>query len=100
MMKIVKAKSSGFRPNRKRFAGFRPNRKRFAGWVHRERRVGTRFGWQDGYAAFSLSSSQIEAVRRYMRNQKAHHQQQSFMQEFITLLDKHGVEYDERYVFA
>ncbi len=79
MMKTIKAKSSG--------------------WVNRERPIGTRFGWQDGYAAFSVSSSQVDAVRRYIRNQAAHHQQQSFMQELITLLDKHGVEYDERYVF-
>jgi REP element-mobilizing transposase RayT len=80
MMKIVKAKSSG--------------------WVNRERPAGTHFGWQDGYAAFSVSSSQIEVVRRYIRNQKVHHQEQSFMQELITLLNKQGVEYDERYVFV
>jgi len=80
MLKVAKAKSSG--------------------WVNSERPTGSRFGWQDGYAAFSVSASLIEVVRRYIRNQEAHHRKQSFMQEFIILLDKHGVEYDERYVFA
>ena len=58
------------------------------------------FRWQQGYAAFSVSQSNIEAVRRYIRNQEQHHRKISFEDEFRTLLRRHGIEFDERYVFG
>jgi REP element-mobilizing transposase RayT len=65
-----------------------------------QRDVGeTHFSWQVGYAAFSVSPSQLESVRRYIRNQKAHHRERSFEEELVMLLDRHGVEYDEEYLF-
>ncbi len=60
---------------------------------------GTRFSWQKGYGAFSVSSSNVAAVIKYIDNQEAHHRKMSFEQEFIALLDRHGVRYDPNLVF-
>jgi REP element-mobilizing transposase RayT len=68
-------------------------------WVNEERRRLQRFGWQDGYAAFTVSQSQVSHVRRYIRNQKLHHHKADFQSELKALLERHGVEYDERYVW-
>ena len=67
-------------------------------WMHEEKRH-ARFGWQEGYAAFSVSESQVIAVRRYIRNQAAHHRRQSFREEFVAMLERHGVEYDPQYLW-
>ena len=48
------------------------------------------FGWQNGYAAFTVSRSNVDAVRRYIRDQKRHHAKKSFMGEFRQLLELHG----------
>ena len=64
------------------------------------REHGTRFAWQKGYGAFSVSSSNISAVIRYIDRQEAHHRRRSFEQEFKALLDKHGVEYDAKFIFG
>jgi len=57
------------------------------------------FGWQDGYGVFSVSKSVIPSVAEYIRNQREHHSNQSFEDEYVALLKKHGVDYDERYLF-
>jgi len=57
------------------------------------------FQWQGGYSAFSVSKSQEAEVAKYIRRQKKHHAKKSFMDELRTLLDKHGIEYDEKYVW-
>ena len=57
------------------------------------------FNWQTGYAAFTVSESQLAAVRNYVRNQEEHHRCRTFQEEFLELLKKHGIEYDERYVW-
>jgi putative transposase len=62
--------------------------------------IGKGFSWQEGYGAFSVSPSQIEVVKGYILNQEQHHRKQSFEQEFVALLRKCGIEYDERYVFG
>ncbi|HEU5335419.1 MAG TPA: IS200/IS605 family transposase [Terriglobales bacterium] len=61
---------------------------------------GIDFAWQEGYGAFSVSASQLGAVREYIQNQAAHHQQRNFEEEFITLLKKCGVPYDPKHVFG
>jgi putative transposase len=58
------------------------------------------FGWQTGYAAFSVSKSHVEQVKRYIANQEEHHRKISFQEEVLAFLKKQGVEYDPRYVFA
>ena len=61
---------------------------------------GIKFSWQEGYGAFSVSSSNLDQVTRYIQNQEAHHRKTSFEDEFRALLQKHGVEYDSKYVFG
>ena len=57
------------------------------------------FQWQGGYAAFSVSQSQSEQVDRYVARQEEHHRKMTFQDELRMLLEKHQVEYDERYVW-
>jgi len=61
---------------------------------------GIEFSWQEGCGAFSVSSSNLDQVTRYIQNQEAHHRKTSFEDEFRALLQKHGVEYDSKYVFG
>lgn len=61
--------------------------------------MGPRFAWQRGYGAFSVSKSTLDAVARYVRNQEAHHRKMNYEQEFIALLEKHGVAYDPADIF-
>ena len=61
---------------------------------------GIKFSWQEGYGAFSVSSSNLDQVTRYIQNREAHHRKTSFEDEFRALLQKHGVEYDSKYVFG
>lgn len=57
------------------------------------------FSWQSGYSAFSVSQSNVDAVVRYIRNQKEHHRKSAFQDELRGLLNKHRIDYDERYVW-
>jgi REP element-mobilizing transposase RayT len=57
-------------------------------------------GWQEGYGSFSIGISQVEDTIAYIRNQKEHHTKRSFQEEFLAFLKKHGIEYDERYVWG
>lgn len=68
-------------------------------FINRTRRVRGRFNWQEGFGAFSYSHSQLSAVIRYIQNQQTHHQKRSFRQEYVALLDKFDVPYEERYIF-
>ncbi|HKK40150.1 MAG TPA: IS200/IS605 family transposase [Cryomorphaceae bacterium] len=55
------------------------------------------FRWQDGYAAFSVCEAGLENVKKYVLNQEEHHAKQGYREEITSLLEDHGVEYDERY---
>lgn len=68
-------------------------------WLKTKDRELTDFHWQDGYGAFSISPSHVEALRGYIANQEAHHKKESFQDEFRRLLKKYSIEYDERYVW-
>jgi REP element-mobilizing transposase RayT len=57
------------------------------------------FYWQAGYGAFSVSQSNVDDVREYIRRQEEHHRRFAFQDEFRELLKRHQVEYDERYVW-
>jgi putative transposase len=59
-----------------------------------------RFEWQAGYGIFSVSASQVEMVRRYIRRQEEHHRKMSFKEELVTLLERNGIPYDERYLLG
>jgi hypothetical protein len=58
------------------------------------------FAWQDGYGAFTVSRSNIPSVIPYIKNQREHHRNKSFQEEYRELLEKHGIEYDERYIWG
>ncbi len=68
-------------------------------WINENGLVNGKFKWQEGYGAFSYSRSHIDRVYHYVMNQKAHHKRRSFREEYIALLEKFGVDYDERYLF-
>jgi len=57
------------------------------------------FAWQAGYGAFAVSESNVSAVRDYIASQQEHHRQTSFQEEYRAFLKRHGVAYDERYVW-
>ena len=57
------------------------------------------FFWQRGYGAFSVSPSQLDNVLQYIEEQQEHHRTRTFQEEYRELLRKHGVDFDERYVW-
>jgi|SRR5208282_6870223 len=67
-------------------------------WIHEERRLHD-FQWQSGCGAFTVSCSQIEVVRLYICGQAEHHRKQSFEDEYRWFLRKHGIEFEEKYLF-
>ena len=69
-------------------------------WVHETIPRANDFQWQEGYGAFSVSKSVEPRVTDYIRSQAEHHGSQSFQSEFKALLDKHGIEYDDRYLWV
>jgi REP element-mobilizing transposase RayT len=58
------------------------------------------FAWQDGYGAFTVSRSALDEVAQYIRNQREHHTTMSFQEEYRAMLQRHGVAFDERYVWG
>jgi REP element-mobilizing transposase RayT len=68
-------------------------------WVHETFPEHRLFSWQEKYGAFSVSVSQLDNIIHYIQGQEAHHRARSFQEEFLALLKKHGVEYDERYLW-
>lgn len=74
-------------------------KKRSSKWIKTKGRRFSKFQWQTGYGVFSVSSSAVEDVTRYIVDQEKHHKKQVFKDEFRSLLLKHKVEYDERYVW-
>ena len=60
---------------------------------------GSRFAWQMGYGAFTVSRSNVPAVSRYIAEQEKHHTKMDFKQDYIQFLKKHGVKYDDRYIW-
>jgi putative transposase len=66
-------------------------------WIHHKGH--TKFAWQAGYGAFSVSQSSIAVVTRYIATQDEHHKKHSFQEEFVTFLKKNNVAYDERYIW-
>lgn len=67
-------------------------------WVHDTFPDQRHFAWQTKYGAFSVSVSQVDKTVAYIEKQEAHHRKMTFQEEFITLLKKHRIEYDERYL--
>jgi hypothetical protein len=70
----------------------------FANWAKTP--TSGRFQWQQRYGGFTVSESQVERVRRYIRNQGEHHRQVSFEEEYKDLLRLHGISFDEKYLWG
>lgn len=79
VMKVAKAKSSK--------------------WINESGLLQSRFEWQVGYAAFSYNKSEVKRVYRYIENQEEHHYGISFPEEYLEMLVKNGVEFQEQYLF-
>ena len=68
-------------------------------FINDKKWVKGKFSWQEGYGAFSYSHSDIENVYKYILNQEEHHKKKTFREEYVDLLKKFEVEYNEKYLF-
>lgn len=68
-------------------------------WIKTVERRYSKFHWQAGYGAFSVSQSHVAAVQRYIACQEQHHRRKTFQDEFRTFLKKYEIEFDERYIW-
>ncbi len=68
-------------------------------WLKTQNKVYSKFHWQNGYGAFSVSQSAVDQVREYIRGQSEHHKKTTFQDEFRVFLRRYGVEFDEQYVW-
>ena len=68
-------------------------------FINDKRWIRGRFNWQEGFGAFSYGHSQMDTVVKYIQNQEKHHTRKTFEEEYLELLQKFNVEYDERYLF-
>ena len=68
-------------------------------WVNEQPGRSGRFAWQEGYAAFTVSSSQLPEVCRYVQTQQAHHRTRTFPEEYVEFLRRHEIEFDESHLW-
>ena len=68
-------------------------------WIHDTFSSQSKFAWQEGYGAFSVSFSQVPKTIAYINNQKEHHRRKTFEEEFIELLKRHNLDYDSQNIF-
>lgn len=87
----------GLTPSHRLSDFVRELKKQSSAWVHEEV-CEAQFGWQEGYAAFTVSPTAREDVRRYIANQTEHHRRTTFREEIVDLLNRAGLEYDPRYL--
>lgn len=69
-------------------------------WIKTKGAAFKTFGWQDGYGAFTIGESQVEAVQKYIAGQKERHKKLTFEEELVAILKKYRVPYDERYLWS
>ena len=74
-------------------------KKQSSKWIKTKGAEYTDFYWQAGYGIFSVNPKRLEALVKYISNQKEHHSKKSFQEELIDHLNKYGVEFDERYIW-
>jgi putative transposase len=68
-------------------------------WIKEGRLSKFKFGWQRGYGAFSHSRSQLDSVVKYILNQEEHHQKKSFKEEYLEILRKNDIKYQDEFLF-
>ena len=76
----------------------RETKRSSSAWVHEKLGI-AKFAWQEGYGAFTVSPTQIEVVKRYIAHQEMHHRKQTFQEEYVALLGKSRIEFDDRYLW-
>jgi REP element-mobilizing transposase RayT len=91
------------------FVGFKPDKAisdlardikaNSSAFVNEKKWIVGKFQWQEGYGAFTYSHSQLTNVIRYIRNQERHHATKTFREEYLDMLEKFRIEYDQRYLF-
>lgn len=69
-------------------------------WIHDTFPELKAFAWQDGYGAFTVSRSNIGDVAHYIRGQREHHRYKTFQEEYLGFLEKHGIQFDEKYLWG
>jgi len=69
-------------------------------WLHENFNSLRKFAWQEGYGAFSIGASQVEAMCEKFARQEEHHRIKSFQEEYLAYLKEYRIEYDERYVWG
>jgi len=68
-------------------------------WVSETFPALRQFAWQEGYGAFSISVSGIKSTTEYIQSQEEHHKTHTFQEEYLAFLKKHGITYNERYLW-
>ncbi len=68
-------------------------------WINEQKYIKGKFQWQEGYGAFSNSKNEIDRVIKYIINQEEHHSQKSFKTEYLQLLRKYEIVFDDKYIF-
>src|SRR6267143_5934042 len=68
-------------------------------FINKKKWVRGRFNWQEGYGAFSYGHSQLDTIIRYIQNQEQHHRRSSFKNEYLTLLRRFDIAFEQKYVF-
>ncbi|SDP04069.1 REP element-mobilizing transposase RayT [Mucilaginibacter sp. OK268] len=91
------------------FVGFKPNilisdfikeiKVESNDFINSKNWIKGKFNWQEGYGVFSYSHSHIDAVIRYVLNQETHHQKKTFKQEYLELLKKFEISFEDKYLF-
>lgn len=69
-------------------------------WIHDTFPSVHNFAWQEGYGAFSVSISNTARTIDYIKNQKEHHRKKGFQEEYVAFLKKHGIDYDDKYIWG
>ena len=68
-------------------------------WINENRLIKSKFAWQNGFGAFTVSQSQLKKVIRYIENQKQHHRSKSFKEEYVDFLKAYQIDYNEQFIF-
>ncbi|MBK7094599.1 MAG: IS200/IS605 family transposase [Saprospiraceae bacterium] len=89
----------GLKPSMKISDLVRDIKNNSSNFINEQNWIDGHFSWQDGYGAFSYSHKQIENVYKYVLNQETHHQKQTFRDEYLELLRKFEIGYDEKFLF-
>ncbi|HEY5893743.1 MAG TPA: transposase [Chthoniobacterales bacterium] len=66
-------------------------------WEHEEIRIAA-FAWQQGYGVFTVSRSAVSKVADYIEHQEEHHRTRTFREEYVQFLERHGIEFDPKYL--